>query len=142
MEAKFKYKTEFNFDIHATSDFENELNISKASLDNLKPLIPKSIDLERNVDLIGAAFNAAVVNKFNKNGDGINSETAVEVIDYFINKPTNIEHKKQKVVGHIVNAGFPVTIGIAIRQPLKRCSKDLYFLGPLHCQLFYHYSSL
>tara|TARA_A100001201_G_C4093049_1_gene202789 strand:+ start:1370 stop:2950 length:1581 start_codon:yes stop_codon:yes gene_type:complete len=106
MEAKFKYKTEFNFDIHATSDFENELNISKASLDNLKPLIPKSIDLERNVDLIGAAFNAAVVNKFNKNGDGINSETAVEVIDYFINKPTNIEHKKQKVVGHIVNAGF------------------------------------
>jgi len=64
MEAKFKYKTEFNFDIHATSDFENELNISKASLDNLKPLIPKSIDLERNVDLIGAAFNAAVVNKF------------------------------------------------------------------------------
>jgi hypothetical protein len=106
MEAKFKYKTEFNFDIHATSDFENELNISKASLDNLKPLIPKSIDLERNVDLIGAAFNAAVVNKFNRNGDGINSETAVEVIDYFINKPTNIEHKKQKVVGHIVNAGF------------------------------------
>ena len=106
MEAKFKYKTEFNFDIHATSDFENELNISKASLDNLKPLIPKSIDLERNVDLIGAAFNAAVVNKFNRNGDGINLETAVEVIDYFINKPTNIEHKKQKVVGHIVNAGF------------------------------------
>ena len=106
MDNQFKYKTEYTFDIYATSDLENDLNISQASLDNLKPLIPKSIDLDRNVDLIGAAFNAAVVNKFNRNGDGIDSETAVDVIDYFINKPTNIEHKKQKVVGHIVNAGF------------------------------------
>ena len=55
---------------------------------------------------LGAAFNAAVVNKFNRNGDGIDSETAVDLIEYFVNKPTNIEHKKQKVVGHIVNAGF------------------------------------
>jgi hypothetical protein len=106
MSDKFKYKTEYNFDVYATTDLENELNISVASLENLKPLIPKSIDLERNVDLVGVAFNAAIVNKFNRNGDGINSETAVDLVDYFIHKPTNIEHKKQKVVGHIVNAGF------------------------------------
>ena len=106
MGATFKYKTEYNFDIYATNNLEDELQISKASLENLKPLIPKSIDLDRNIDLIGVAFNAAVVNKFNRNGDGIDSETAVDLIDYFVNKPTNIEHKKQKVVGHIVNAGF------------------------------------
>ena len=101
-----KYTTTYDCEVYATTDLENDLNISRASLENLKPLIPKSIDLERNIDLVGAAFNAAVVNKFNKNGDGINSETAVDLIDYFVNKPTNIEHKKQKVVGHIVNAGF------------------------------------
>ena len=101
-----KYTTTYDCEVYATTDLENDLNISQASLENLKPLIPKSIDLERNIDLVGAAFNAAVVNKFNKNGDGINSETAVDLIDYFVNKPTNIEHKKQKVVGHIVNAGF------------------------------------
>jgi len=106
MSTNFKYKTRYDFTVHATNDLENELNISQASLENLRPLIPKSIDLERNIDLVGAAFNAAVVNKFNRNGDGINSETAVDLIDYFVNKPTNIEHKKQKVVGHIVNAGF------------------------------------
>ena len=106
MGTEFKYKTEYNFDIYATNNFEEELQISKASLENLKPLIPRSIDLDRNIDLIGVAFNAAVVNKFNRNGDGIDSETAVDLIDYFVNKPTNIEHKKQKVVGHIVNAGF------------------------------------
>jgi hypothetical protein len=75
-------------------------------LETLRPFIPKSIDLNRNIDLVGAAFNAAVVNRFNRNGDGIDSETAVNLIDYFVHKPTNIEHKKQKVVGHIVNAGF------------------------------------
>ena len=101
-----KYTTTYDCEVYATTDLQNDLNISQASLENLKPLIPKSIDLERNVDLIGAAFNAALVNKFNKNGDGISSETAVDLIDYFVNKPTNIEHKKQKVVGHIVNAGF------------------------------------
>ena len=83
MDNHFKYKTEYTFDIYATSDLENDLQISQASLDNLRPLIPKSINLDRNVDLIGAAFNAAVVNKFNRNGDGIDSETAVDVIELF-----------------------------------------------------------
>jgi len=106
MSDKFKYKTEYTFDIYATTDLERDLDISTASLETLKPFIPKSIDLDRNIDLVGAAFNAAVVNRFNRNGDGIDSETAVNLIDYFVHKPTNIEHKKQKVVGHIVNAGF------------------------------------
>ena len=50
--------------------------------------------------------SAAVVNEFNKNGDGIDTKTAIESVQQFIHKPTNIEHNKQKVVGHIVNAGF------------------------------------
>jgi hypothetical protein len=62
--------------------------------------------LDANVDLIGAAFNAALVNRFNKNGDGIDTNTAIAFKNYFINKPTNIEHKKQRVVGHIVNSAF------------------------------------
>ena len=55
---------------------------------------------------MAVAFNAAVVNVFNKNHDGINTETAKAVYKYFVNKPTNIEHKKQKVVGHIISSGF------------------------------------
>ena len=52
------------------------------------------------------AFNAAVVNMFNRNGDGISSASAVKILDQFKHKPTNIEHQKQKVVGHIVSASF------------------------------------
>ena len=36
-QAKFKYTTSFNFSIHATTDLENDLSISRASLSNLQP---------------------------------------------------------------------------------------------------------
>ena len=93
--------------ILASADIDQEnIKISKASLSDLKGLMPESIDLDKNIDLVGVAFNAAVVNMFNKNHDGISTETALAVKDYFVHKPTNIEHKKQRIVGHIVSAGF------------------------------------
>ena len=102
----YKYKTRFSNVVTASINFDNNLLLSQASLEPIKGLIPKSVNLEKNVDLIGAAFNGAVVNAFNKNGDGIDTDTAIEFKNYFIHKPTNIEHKKQKVVGHIVNSAF------------------------------------
>lgn len=103
----YKYKTIFSSEIKASNlSKDSGSNISKASLDSLKSLMPENIDLEENIDLIAVAFNAAVVNVFNKNHDGINTETAKAVSKYFIHKPTNIEHKKQKVVGHIISSGY------------------------------------
>lgn len=105
MSQKYKYTATFENIIFASDKIANS-NISEASLDALEPLIPKGINFDRNIDLIGVAFNAAVVNKFNKNGDGIDSEAAVKIKDYFVHKPTNIEHNRDKIVGHIVSAGF------------------------------------
>jgi len=101
-----KYTAKFEYEVSASAGSVKGLQISEASLDNLKPLIPESVNLERNIDLLGVAFNAAVVNSFNKNGDGIDSKSAVEIKDYFIHKPTNIEHNRDQVVGHIVSSGF------------------------------------
>lgn len=107
MNNKFKYKTTFSDILLASGGIDSpELNISKASLDSLKAIIPEDVDLDKNIDLMAVAFNGALVNKFNKNGDGINSASAVDIIDQFKHKPTNIEHQKQKVVGHIVSASF------------------------------------
>lgn len=108
MDTPFKYKSSFESSI-AASCVEGSctpFGISEASLENLQPLIPEDVDLSKNIDLLGVAFNAAVVNKFNKNGDGIDTETALAVTDYFINKPTNIEHNKEKVVGHVISSSF------------------------------------
>jgi hypothetical protein len=105
MDLPFKHTTRFYQDI-SLANLEEEQFISSASLESLKSMAPEGIDFEKNIDLVGVAFNAAVANKFNKNGDGIDTATAVAIKDYFIHKPTNIEHQKQKVVGHIVGASL------------------------------------
>jgi hypothetical protein len=101
----YKYTTTFESPLLACEISESSL-ISKASLENLQPLLPTNIDYESNVDLLGVAFNAAVVNKFNRNGDGMDTKTALQHTKNFVHKPTNIEHDKEKVVGHIAAAGF------------------------------------
>lgn len=104
---KFKYITKFTSAGLKVSQLFSDPSISRASLENLKSLIPNSeIDFTDNIDLLGVAFNAAVVNKFNKNDDGINTATALRINKLFKHKPTNIEHKKEKVVGHILTSAF------------------------------------
>lgn len=100
-----KYTTTFDFEVTACQEIGG-IDISKANIENLRGLIPTSVDLEKNIDLMGVAFNAAVVNEFNKNGDGMSTKTAIDSVQQFVHKPTNIEHDKKKVVGHIVSAAF------------------------------------
>ena len=59
--ANYKYKTTFEFQVKASDILQNAV-LAKANLDNLKPLIPKEVNLDKNIDLMGVAFNAAVVN--------------------------------------------------------------------------------
>jgi hypothetical protein len=104
---KFKYKTKFLNEVQASAEnVKDGKFVSQASLEQLKNLVPEDIDFEKNIDLIGVAFNAAVINQFNKNHDGIDTKTALAIKDYFVHKPTNIEHNKKKIVGHIVSSGF------------------------------------
>ena len=103
-EKEYKYTTSFSSEL-SLIDIDKENIESFASLKELQDLIP-DIDFDKNVDLIGVAFNAAVANMFNKNGDGIDGNTALAIKDQFIHKPTNIEHQRSKVVGHIVGASF------------------------------------
>ena len=105
MKKDYLYTTSFDSPILAYTQ-EEESFISKASLKNLRSLLPQDIDFSQNIDLLGVAFNAAVVNQFNKNDDGIDSALAAQIIQNFRHKPTNIEHNKEDIVGHIINAGF------------------------------------
>lgn len=122
----YKYTTIFEAPIQACKISDNSF-ISKASLDNLNSLVPKDIDFEQNIDLIGVAFNAAVVNKFNKNGDGMDTNTAIAFTKNFLHKPTNIEHNKEKIVGHIASAGFSKYGSSEILTPEEVEGKDDMF---------------
>jgi hypothetical protein len=103
----YKYTTNFENVIHASVDVNSsEFYISNASLDYISELFPSDIDLNQNIDLLGVNFHGAVVNAFNKNGDGIDTKSAKAIEKYFLHKPTNIEHNKERIVGHIVNTGM------------------------------------
>jgi len=100
-----KYTTSFSSTIKALVSEEKDKYLALASMVDIGDLIP-DVDTEANVDLLPVAFNAFVANRVNKNGDVIDTETAIAIRENFINKPINIEHKKHKIVGHMINASF------------------------------------
>ena len=84
---------------------EKDRYLALASLLDVGNFIP-NIDTSKNIDLLPIAFNACVINRVNKNGDVVDAATAVGMYQSFVNKPINIEHDRQKVVGTILVAGF------------------------------------
>lgn len=101
----FKYSTIFSSVLKPLVSEEKDRYLALASLIDVGNFIP-NIDTTKNVDLLPVAFNACVSNRVNKNGDVIDTPTALEIYKSFINKPINIEHNRQNVVGVILSAGF------------------------------------
>ena len=84
---------------------EKDKHLALASLVDVGTFLPE-VDAEKNMDLLPIAFNAFVVNRVNKNGDVIDTETALASYKSFVNKPINIEHNREKIIGTILTAGF------------------------------------
>ena len=61
-----KYTTIFSSQIKPLVSEENDKFLAQASLEDVGSFIP-DLDLEKNYDLLPIAFNAAVVNRVNKN---------------------------------------------------------------------------
>lgn len=99
-----KYKTSFSATVTCVVAEEKDKFLSKASIDALKSIIPAEF-VNKN-DLLPIAFNACVVNRVNKNGDAMDTATALKVFKDFLHKPINIEHDRYNIVGHIVNASL------------------------------------
>jgi hypothetical protein len=104
--SPFSFRTSFTNAILASEKVgdKKEFQTSNASLKNLQSLLPQNIN--KDTELLYTFFNGAVANRFNLNDDGIDGRSAVEIAKYFINKPTNLDHQKKDVVGHIINFGF------------------------------------
>lgn len=100
-----KYTTIFSSVIKPLVSEEKDRYLALASLIDVGNFIP-NIDTDKNVDLLPIAFNACVANRVNKNGDVIDAATALEIYKNFVNKPINIEHNRQQVVGCILAASF------------------------------------
>jgi hypothetical protein len=107
VKIKFPLETIFASDpVKVFLPQDNDINIAKAGIDSLKPFLDPSVDLEKNYDMIGVAFNAFVVNRANKNGQVISTDVALSSVENFKFKPMNIEHKRKNVAGLITSYGF------------------------------------
>lgn len=84
---------------------KQRISQASASLKKLSYDLPY-IDFSKNYDLQGIVCNAAVINKFNDNDDGISAHTAIKSCHWYSHKPINIEHERKDVVGHIINHSF------------------------------------
>ena len=102
---KFKYTTSFSSTLKPLVSEEKDQYLAMASLMEIADFIP-DVDTGKDVDLLPVAFNACVANRVNKNGDVIDNATSVKIYKNFINKPINIEHNRDKIVGTILTAGF------------------------------------
>jgi len=102
---EFKYKTIFSSTLKPLVSEEKDKYLAMASLMDIADFIP-DVNVDKNIDLLPIAFNAFVANRVNKNGDVIDANTSLKVYKNFINKPINIEHNRDRIVGTILSAGF------------------------------------
>ena len=100
----FTYTTIFSSTLKPLVSEERDKYLALASLERIGEFVPDVS--EDNIDLLPVAFNACVVNRANKNGDILDSDSAVAIYKNFINKPINVEHNRNQVVGVILAAGF------------------------------------
>ena len=105
MSKDFKYTTIFSSTVKPLVSEEKDEYLAMASLVEVGDFIP-NVDTSKNIDLLPIAFNACVANRVNKNGDVVDTKTALSIAEHFVNKPINIEHNRERVVGVILNAGF------------------------------------
>ena len=103
----YKYKAQFKkiAIANVVSGIKQSQKLSIASLDELKKIIPKSVDLANNESLMYGAANSFVANRVNKNSHGILGSTAVSLAQKCVNTYIDYEHDKSCIVGHVINAG-------------------------------------
>jgi len=85
---------------------DSDLIEAKASLDNLKSLLPDDINPNDEPALLFVAGNLAVAGMINLNDDGVDIETSIRTHKKFEKQQINIEHSRKTVVGYIIKAGL------------------------------------
>ena len=105
MSLEFKYILKGSSVIKPIVSEEKDRFLATASLAELGKYIP-NIDTSKNIDLLPFACDAFIANRANKNDDISDGKTSIAIAKLFVNKPVNIEHKRDQVMGVILNYGF------------------------------------
>ena len=103
---KFKHSSLFETTASLPLPKESKKLLSKASVEELKTLLPQVAEENGWDDLLPIAGNACVVNYANKNRDAINTAAAVAIAPFFAKKFINVEHDRGNVIGFLESSSF------------------------------------
>lgn len=103
---KFKYTTSFSSVIRCTTDKEDNKFLAKASIEDLKQIIPSDALNDGKEDLLPIASNMFVANLANKNGDMVDTDVALNLMPSIPHKLIDVEHERSQIVGHMTNAAI------------------------------------
>lgn len=106
MSLDFRYTTRFAAKGHVIQPTEDVRNEARASLDQLKSLLPDGYNPEEQPDLLYFVGNLAVGGVLNKNDDAVSIEDALAIYRRFEQKLCDIEHDRKTIVGYILKAGL------------------------------------
>ena len=104
-----KYKMSFRSvagSVRVVDPTPETLKEAKASLSELKTLLPAGINPHEEPALLFVAGNLAVAGMVNLNDDGIDCETGLEIYKRFEKQQINLEHDRKQVRGYIIHAGL------------------------------------
>lgn len=102
----YLFKTSFAGRLNVLMPSEKEINEIKASIGDLKALLPDDVNPSEEPDLLFIAANLAVAGMVNLNDDGLDIATALQVYKKFEKKQVNIEHNRDLIIGYILKAGL------------------------------------
>jgi len=102
----YPFSARFQCFANVITPTDKEEMVAKASLSDLKALLPEGVDPDENPDLLYFAANGAVAGMSNSNGDSITVEKALELYPFTKNKYINVDHKKEIVIGTLLYPGL------------------------------------
>lgn len=104
--TKLPYRTTFAAQIRATEPSEDTMREAKASLTDLKALLPEGVNPEDTPQLLYISANLYVAGMVNRNDDGVDIETSLAAYKGFEKQQINIEHDRGRACGFILSAGL------------------------------------
>ncbi len=107
METKFKtIFASIPGSVRVVEPSEETRKEAKASLSQLKTLLPADIDPQEEPALLFVVANLAVAGIINLNDDGIDIDTGLAIYKKFEKQQINLEHDRKNVRGYIIHAGL------------------------------------
>jgi hypothetical protein len=103
---QLKYKTSFCSVIKPVISTEVDKYLSLASIDKLRPFLPKDENIVDNPAFLSFCGNGFVANRSNLNGDMVGTNEAISLAENCKLGFIDLSHNRKQIIGIVLEAGY------------------------------------